>query len=341
MKRFLTIAVLLAATVLLAGPAFAVDEQARATARIQVNEGVVLFQAGQFAEAERNFLSAFEIAQVPTVALWAARSQERLGKWTLALVTYGRALAMQKNELWVGDAQQRAQTEAREELRRLEARVSKLHVVLDGELQPDLVVTMDGTVISVDALSAPVTLNPGEHVLEARQAGQVTRVVAQLREAEERRVTLLLTQPSRPKHGSDASVVVGPGSSLPLAASNHDVAATRQTQSGDPMRTFGWAGIGLGSAGVLVGSAAGLWLLGNRSSLHRDGCTGDVCVGERFSERVDRYNTLRTVSIVGFVVGGVGLAAGVTLLLTTPKSKTGSVGVTLATDRIVLRGEFQ
>ncbi|MGC4068988.1 MAG: hypothetical protein QM784_30945 [Polyangiaceae bacterium] len=341
MKRSFTIVVLFAFAVPWVRPAWAIDEQARATARSQVNDGVALFQKGRFAEAERNFTAALEIAQVPTVALWAARAHERQGKWVLALAAYRRALAMPSNDLWVGDAQQRAQAEAREELQRLEARVPKVQVVLEGKATAGFVVTMDQVAIDSASLAAFFPADPGRHVLEVEQAGHVTRVVVELREAEERRVSLRLPDTSGTDSGTARPTDVAASSSERTVSSPKDVTAPRRTQSDDSMRTWGWVGVGVGTTGVLVGTVAGLWLIGNRASLHRDGCSGDVCVGDRFSDRVDRYNTLRTVSTIGFVVGGVGMATGVTLLLMNPRTKTGSIGVTLAADRILLGGEFR
>jgi hypothetical protein len=43
--------------------------------------------------------------------------------------------------------------------------------------------------------------------------------------------------------------------------------------------------------------------------------------GSQGAKDLDAFRSLRTVSTIGYVVGGVGIAAGVTLLLTAPESK--------------------
>jgi hypothetical protein len=172
-----------------------------------------------------------------------------------------------------------------------------------------------------------------------------------LKEAEKKVVTLQLPAPENggvvaPVRGS-APVSTKPAPHQPQSASTAPVASTRgvpaptQTQSGGAQHTLGWVTVGVGAAGLAVGALSGVWVADKHGSLRRDGCSDEVCQGDSFTDRVDTYNTLRTVSTTGFIVGAVGTVAGVTLLLTSPKrDKTPSVGVTMAPNLFSVQGAF-
>jgi hypothetical protein len=55
-----------------------------------------------------------------------------------------------------------------------------------------------------------------------------------------------------------------------------------------------------------------------RSDLDHNGCLNTHCYPQQVHE-VNSYNSLRTMSTVGFVVGAVGVAGGGVLLLTSPR----------------------
>ena len=105
----------------------------------------------------------------------------------------------------------------------------------------------------------------------------------------------------------------------PPAAADADT-----TPDGSMQRTFGWVGIGVGGAGILFGTVTGLMAVSNRSDLDANGCVDSGCYLDQ-KDDVDSYNALRTISTVGFVIGFVGAAAGVTLLLTAPESPSSGV----------------
>lgn len=83
-------------------------------------------------------------------------------------------------------------------------------------------------------------------------------------------------------------------------------------------RTAGWISSGVGAAGIVVGSVSGLMALSKRDHLNDSGCVDGRCP-RALSGDVDTLNTYRTVSSAGFIVGGVGLAAGATFLFVLPR----------------------
>ena len=93
--------------------------------------------------------------------------------------------------------------------------------------------------------------------------------------------------------------------------------------SGSLQRTLGWVGLGVGAAGVVLGGITGLVASSKKSDLDSGDCLDGRC-GPSERDEVESYNSMVTLSTVGFVVGGIGLAAGATLLLTAPSPNSES-----------------
>ena len=87
-----------------------------------------------------------------------------------------------------------------------------------------------------------------------------------------------------------------------------------------PNRTFAYVAFGVGGAALLVGAVTGILAIGKHGDL-KDACPDATCPSTKQSD-VDSYKTMGTISTVGFVVGGVGVAAGAILLLTAPKQES-------------------
>jgi hypothetical protein len=77
------------------------------------------------------------------------------------------------------------------------------------------------------------------------------------------------------------------------------------------------ASFAVGGAGLITGSVVGIVVLSRHSSIER-GCNGAACPSGDNGE-VTSYRGLAYLSTVAFIVGGVGVAAGVTLLFAAPK----------------------
>ena len=103
-------------------------------------------------------------------------------------------------------------------------------------------------------------------------------------------------------------------------------------------RTLGWVAVGAGGVGVALGSVMGAMALNKRASLRDSGCTESRCPHDKQSE-VDRLNTFRTVSTVGFIAGGVLASTGVVLLLSAPSSEH-QLAAVVSRDSVTLTGRF-
>jgi hypothetical protein len=102
---------------------------------------------------------------------------------------------------------------------------------------------------------------------------------------------------------------------------------------------MGWIGVGVGAAGVVLGATTGLMVALKYGDLNTK-CPNNDCHG-LYSSEVSGYHTTRTLSTVGFVVGGIAAAAGVTLLFTTPKEKVpATVGLWFSPNTAGIKGNF-
>ena len=86
-----------------------------------------------------------------------------------------------------------------------------------------------------------------------------------------------------------------------------------------------YVGFGVGAAGIVVGTLGGILTFSNKGDL-KPLCDGLVC-DTSARKIVSTARTWATVSTIGFVVGGVGIAAGVVGLLMPTKELVVAPGV--------------
>jgi hypothetical protein len=349
-------------------PALAIDDSSRAAARTLVNDGADFFKQGRYEEARRKFMDAYEVAKVPTVAVWAAQAYEKLGKLVAASELYESALLQQPNELWVGNAQQQAQDQAQKALKVLKPRIPTLKIILVGATASETEVTVDNVKVPSALVSLARPVDPGSHSVAASKGGRTVTQTVALVEAQQGSVTLNVPQSDAPAAAAvpaaaapvqPAAGNAPPASGVPAAtpsAANpatpeqaplvpaavqpiNQVVTESKSSGGKLQRTLGWIGVGVGAAGLALGTGSAIYVATKRSQLHRDGCVGNECPNDSFASGVKQYNAGRTLSTVGFVVGGVCTAAGLTLLLTSPKRESvPAMGLVIGPGTIALTG---
>lgn len=137
--------------------------------------------------------------------------------------------------------------------------------------------------------------------------------------------------------GTPAPAAPEPAPAAPAPAPAADVAEEKPASKGSIIPAaiaFGVAGIGLG-----VGAVTGGMTFGKVGEL-KDNCLEQRCQPSQEST-YNSAHTLATVSTVGFVIGGIAAAAGVTLLILRPGGQQDQqVAVTAAPGWINLRGRF-
>jgi hypothetical protein len=269
------------------------------------------------------------------LAVWSARTLVKRGQLVAASELYRQATLLTPNDLWVGNAQQQAQADAAKELGELQPRIPKLRVQLDGAAPNDVVVTIDNVALATALLGFDLPSDPGSRHIVGKRGAQIVEQTVNLNEGD-RKDAVLKFNAATPS----SAIAVAP---LPAAQANQQAAAPalvpQVPQGGLPLastptltetqpapstrsarRTWGWVALGVGAAGLLTGVVAGIDVLAN-SDL-RGNCPNGICNPSKVqSDSLRSYNSMRSLSTVGFIVGGVGTAVGVTLFLWTPKQE--------------------
>jgi hypothetical protein len=167
------------------------------------------------------------------------------------------------------------------------------------------------------ALNVKRAVNPGTHKVTVSADGfRESATEFSVKEGEVLSVTLALERASvaAADGGPTATSTVG-FSSNPEADSGH---------AGSSQQTFGYALLGIGAAGIITGGVTGILAYGKHAELEDNCLNGSCPPGER--DTLDSYRLYGNLSTVSFIIGGVGAAAGITLLLTAPASSDAGGG---------------
>jgi hypothetical protein len=291
-KRSPRILSLALAAVLLsaASPARAqpVDAASRSTARKLGVEAAKLFEAGDYAAALDKFNTADSLVPAPTLGLYAARCMVKLGRIVEASERYLEVTRMQldKHALPV---MRKAQAEAVAERERLLPTIPTLEVRLEGPFGDGVDVTVADKPLLSTLIGVKRPVNPGRYRVEGKRAD--TSVVEEVRVVAGAPARVILKLPPLPPP---------PGPRMPL------------------LRKLGWAAIGVAGAGVVTGSVAGLVAVAKGQSLLLN-CPNHVCTNPADFSGTASYDAARAASTAGFVIGGIALAAGIPILVVSPK----------------------
>jgi hypothetical protein len=183
----------------------------------------------------------------------------------------------------------KAQAEAVAEREKLLPTIPTLEIGLEGPKGEGVEVEVDQKALLPGLLGEKRPVNPGKYRVEARRAdATVSREVV---------VTA----------GTPAKVVLTLPPLPPPPAPRMPA-----------LRIGGWAAIGAAGAGVIAGGVSGLVALAKGQSLLVK-CPNHVCPSTTAYAGASSYDAARAASTVGFVVAGLGLAAGIPILVVSPK----------------------
>jgi hypothetical protein len=287
----------------------------RAVAQQLFQQGRDLMATGKIAEACPKFAAAADLTSTAGVRLNLSDCYEQLGRTASAWAKAQDALTAAER---MGDAA--AAQAARERVAALEPKLSYLLVTVEKEAAvAGLEVFRDGEKVPAAAWGAPMPVDPGEHEVSATAPGRkrwsekkaVTGAAAKVSFA----VPALQEDPR-----AAASITPAPapaGAPAPDGSSPPDEAPS----SWSTQRTFALVAGGVGVAGAVVGAVFGLQAMSKKDEADA-ACPSVRCSDAAAVQTSQDALTAGTISTIGFVVAGVGLAGGTVLWLTAPKTTT-------------------
>lgn len=299
--RFAALAILTTQFFALTASAQAIDPDSRLRALDLAITGDALFVAGDYTSALERFTRASKLVNAPTLMLRQAECLEKLGHFVEAAATYSKAASYPIDES-ATEPFRAAVDMAKTRLSVVQARLARLELVIQASDPDAVLVTLNDLPVSAPLRQTALELNPGLYRLMAVSGRQSVTETVTLEAGSSRQVILRLL-PSPVEHAVPMGTVV------------------RESRPANARRgpTVGWVSLGVGAAGVLTGLATGIEVLRLKHDLDKKDCKGTVC-GPEARDEVRTYDSLRVVSTVGFVVGGVGLAVGSALFYFTPRA---------------------
>jgi len=301
-----------------AARAQAPDESTLAAARQLGQDGVGLYERGEYAAASAKFERAFAVVKVPTLGLWAGRAFEKLGMLVEASQRYREVTLI---ALAATDPQvlRTAQTDAQTAYDALAQRIPQLTLDVTGATPSEVSVTIDGKAVQSALLGAALPLNAGAHTVEGRRGQQVVGETLTLSEGERRTYALSFEAVPTPA----AVAAAAPVATAPVAEDDH----------GDSM--VPWVVVAGGGAMAVTGVVFVALALSAKSSVES---------ATMFSKSIasDRDN-VPTYSAVGFVLLGAGAAAvtaGLVWKYGLPQGGEGEMSVQAGATNVALKGTF-
>jgi hypothetical protein len=280
----------------------AAAEQLFVAARAAMEQGDLKTACERFAESQRLDPAAGTLINL-------ADCLDREGKIASAWQRWKEALDMLRP-----DDERRAAVSQRAQA--IEARVPKLELRLSTKAPTGTVADRDGVALGSASFGISLPIDPGPHRIVGKAPGYAPREYAiTIHESES---TTLEIEPGAATPGEAAAPP------LPAPASPTPVAPVSDSGS-SATRTWGFVGLGIGAAGLLVGGTAGVLAIAKKNEME------DAChrVGEELLctsagvDAADSGSTFATVANIGVAVGLVGVAAGAYLLLSsTGESRT-------------------
>jgi tetratricopeptide (TPR) repeat protein len=301
------------------GIVLATDDSAKGAARELANEAKRDFDARRFEDAGHKFQRAYEVARVPTLAVWAARALAKSGQLVAASELYRQAMHLTPNDLWVGNAQLQAQADAEKELAELQPRIPRLRVRVEGAAANEVEVTIDEVKLASALYGFEIPKDPGRHRIVGKRGGETVEQAIELGEGERNEAVLRFKAAlaeKLPIGETDQAKLASDQAKLVPEERRDELVTPAPVRSGGAQRTWGWVAVEVGAAGLITGAVTGIVVAAD-SGLRND-CPNNTCDSSK-SDKANTYNLMRNLSTMGFIVGGVGVAVGVTLLLWAPK----------------------
>jgi hypothetical protein len=298
--------------------AAAITDEERAAARAAAGQGADAFDAGKWADAVELFSRAEALVHSPAHLLFIARSQLKLGQWVKAYENFNRI----KREPITPDsppATKRSIDEATAELAKLEPQLPYVAAKVKNP-SGDVQVTMDGVKVPPLLVGLMRPVDPGQHQFQATN-GQLSSDVAIVDVKPTTKQTVELELKNPVPAGAAPLAAAAPAAAAPPPSPTADSAPPAEGGGTNPLRIVSYSAMGLGVAGVVVGTIF-LVKSGSTQSEADDLCPQAPC-DPALKDKIDGLDSdaasEQTIGAIGLGVGGALLATGVTLFFVSGK----------------------
>lgn len=261
-------------------------------ARVHFDQGLALYEDGQYEQAAIAFARAYEIKPSYRLLFNIGQAEAELKHYTLALDAFTRYLSEAG-----GDMPPDREKLVRSEIARLEVLVGSIAIDCGA---PGAKVKVDNETRGETPLAGPIYVDIGKHeVVVSMGADELLREV----------------------------VRVGGGQTIELEAACADGGAAKKAGSdkGAPAevepparkgRVWTWVALGVGAAAGITGGAIGGAAMSRKSALEGD-CVGSHCPPSAKSE-ADTISTMNLTADVLYGVAGAAIITGVILFFVEP-----------------------
>jgi hypothetical protein len=322
---------LTAALLVSSGKAWAQSDEQRANARALAAQGVQASSEERWQDAVDLFERAESLVDAPTHLLFGARAHAKLHHYVKARELYLRVIRQQLSPD-APRAFRNAQTSANEELKDVEPHIGELTISVRGADPKTAKVTMDGALVQSVLIGVSRPIDPGEHQIQAEAPGfgPQTKAVTVGDGAKASVVLELVPGPpstdrtSGPAMAPPAPSVVKDSPALPDRASASDTARESADQPDSKSKRIGaYVALGAGAVGLGVGAIFLSSSASKRSQADKkfqdcggaSSCTNDNPLSAQVSALDNSARSAQTVSIVGFVAGGLAVGTGAVLFM--------------------------
>ncbi len=339
--------------------AFAQSDEQRGAARDLATAGAEAFKEGKYEQALDSFAKAESLFHALPHLLFIARAHVKLGHYVKAREAYMKVI----KEVLPPNASQAArdaQGSASSEVSNIEPKIGRVTINVAGREQAKgLVVTIDGAPIASVLVGVPTAIDPGDHVIEGVATGLRGKAYVTVQPGQRQEVALKLeADASAVPPAPVVAPVAAPAADAPAPAAppppppattpppSEPPADTGASKGPNGLRIGSYVAFGVGALGLAGGTVFMLQSAGKRSdadklcTLPNGAC--DVSVEDKVRSLDSDADSAATLGIVGFVVGAVGVGAGVTLLVLSSgkKESTATVSPWIGLNSAGVRGTF-
>lgn len=280
-------------------------------------KGRDFFNRGQYQDAIAALREAERHFAAPTIVRLRAEAHEKLGQLVEARKAYKQVADVSLPE---GASPQlvAAQQSAKAALLGIEERLGTIEI---AGAPSGALISLDGAPLSAGDLGHPIQVDPGKHVvtMEAPGRGRVTREL-QLAEKAREKVVFEGEKAAPPPEKAPP-----PPPPPPSAPGNS--------------RVLPGIAFGVGGAGLALGAVTGILTITKMDEVRKT-CGEKLWCPADYRGDVEGAKTIGHVSTVGFIVGAVGVAAGVVVLALPKKHSPARAGLLLGPGFAGVKGAF-